>query len=332
MLKTALRSMFGLRRRAAPKIHGPSEPHEWTPIPGLEAFPQRLCRCGMMKTYVQAGDHTVTMSPGGNNLIRWSALTNPQAAGDIAINPSGGRPVAFMNGHINSSDSPGAGGYRNQWTILNNYQSTTVASIGPAPALTQNGAVSGSVGSAFNGNVYTSAAVANSDAGWITALDFSTNHSFSLGFVFRLGSDITNVRFWIGAFNASPMGSSTPLEAVGFRYDTSVDGTTFWRAYSAGAVSSNLVTTTIPVVANGTYFARIDETLSGGSTPICYLSIQEIDVNNNALIGNVATFSTNLPSGGANLLANMQVRTLVAVAKSIDLTVIDNKRGLNMEL
>ncbi len=332
MLKNALRSMFGLRRQAPPRIHGPSEPHEWTPIPGLEAFPQRLCRCGLMKTYVQAGDKTVTMSPGGSNLIRFSALSNPQVAGDVSVNPSGGRPVAFMNGHIVSSDSPGAAFFRNYWTILNNYQSTTVGSVGPAPALTQNGSVGAAVGSPFNANQYSSAAVANSDAGWITAVNFSTDHSFSIGFVFRVGNDLTNTRLWIGAFTASPMGSSTPLDCVGFRFDTSVDGTAFWRAYSAGAVSSNVVTTTVPVTANETYFARIDETLAGGSTPECFLSIQQIDVDNNALIGNVATFSTNLPLGGATLLANMQVRTLNAASKFIDCSVIDARLGLNMEL
>lgn len=326
MLKSALRSLFA--RRAPPKVHGLNEAHEWTPIPGLESFPQRLCRCGTMKTFVQAGDRTVMVSPGGVNLIRYTALTNPAQAGDISMNPSGGRPVAFMNGHPVSSDSPGAAVFRNYWTILNNYQSTAVGSVGQAPLLTQNGSVSASNGSPFNSNTYTTAAVANSDGGWITGVNFSTNHSFSIGFVFRVGNDLTNTRLWIGAFTASPMATSTPLNCVGFRFDTSVDGTNFWRAYSAGGASSNVVTTTIPVATNETYFARIDQTISSN----CYLSIQQIDLSNNALLGNVATFGTNLPSGGATLLANMQVRTLNAASKFIDCTVIDTRLGLNMEL
>ncbi len=184
--------MFG--RRSAPKVHGPGEPHEWTAIPGMESFPQRLCRCGMVKAGVQSGDKTVTMGPGGANLIRYSAFSSPSVAGDVAAEVGGsGRILGFMNGKPVAVGSRGEGNFRRNWYHQANYQGGGVSSVGGAPALTQNGSTLTFSGSPYNGTQYSTAAVANSDAGWITAIDFSSNNSPSVGIIFSIGNVLTNV-------------------------------------------------------------------------------------------------------------------------------------------
>lgn len=333
MLKSALRSMFG--RRSVPKVHGSAEPHEWTAIPGLESFPQRLCRCGMMKTHVQAGDKTVTMGPGGANLIRYSAFTSPAVAGDVAADVGGsGRILGFMNGKPVAVGSRGEGNFRRNWYHQANYLGGGVSSVGGAPALTQNGGTATFNGAPINGTQYSTAAVANSDAGWITAVDFSSNNSPSVGILFGVGNTLTNVRYWVGCFTVSPMGGTGPVQCYGFRYDTGVDGTAFWRAYSAGPVTTNVVVTTVPVAANQIYYVRLDLSLVGGVTPVNYLSIAPVDstTDESAILNNVASFSTvtNVPTGGGSLLLNAQVRTLNAVSKTINLGLFDAAVGANM--
>jgi len=74
--------------------------HKWVPIPGLRRFPQRLCRCGMIKSNgVQAGQNTIILSPPGvGDVARWSATQNAVASGDIGMNTVSGRIQQFRSG------------------------------------------------------------------------------------------------------------------------------------------------------------------------------------------------------------------------------------------
>lgn len=73
--------------------------HKWVPIPGLEHFPQRLCQCGAIKAAESMiGKNTITLSPGGSDVVRWSASQAPTAAGDIGMDVTTGRMRQFVGG------------------------------------------------------------------------------------------------------------------------------------------------------------------------------------------------------------------------------------------
>lgn len=47
---------------------------------------------------VHVGEHSITLDPGGSDVIRWSATTNAAQAGDVGMNTTTGRPSAFIGG------------------------------------------------------------------------------------------------------------------------------------------------------------------------------------------------------------------------------------------
>jgi hypothetical protein len=59
------------------------------------------------------GDESISMSPGGVDVVRWSVTQNPVAAGDVGMSTVTGRPIAFVGGVAEplavSADLGGAG-------------------------------------------------------------------------------------------------------------------------------------------------------------------------------------------------------------------------------
>lgn len=47
-------------------------------------------------TNLKAGENTITLSPGGVDVLRWSSTIAPVAAGDLGMNVTSGRPSAFV--------------------------------------------------------------------------------------------------------------------------------------------------------------------------------------------------------------------------------------------
>jgi hypothetical protein len=134
------------------------------------------------------------------------------------------------------------------------------------PAPTARGAASQGSSSPYNPILYNSAAL-NGDMGWISAsfadgLDISG--AISAIFLFGMPSNIGAIRYFVGLTKSDPMGSATPTDFVGIRYDTGVDGTAFWRTYvDKGGVNSE-TTTTIPVGASEQYGLLIEgDTIAG---------------------------------------------------------------------
>lgn len=53
-----------------------------------------VCVCGMLKV----GKNTISMSPAGSNVMRWSATQAALAAGDLGMDVATGEPQAFVGG------------------------------------------------------------------------------------------------------------------------------------------------------------------------------------------------------------------------------------------
>lgn len=77
-------------------IFGPRPPCKC----GKKMYPIRrnvpifVCVCGTLKV----GTNTMSMSPGGTNVLRWSATQAALAAGDIGMDVGTGEPQAFVGG------------------------------------------------------------------------------------------------------------------------------------------------------------------------------------------------------------------------------------------
>lgn len=129
------------------------------------------------------------------------------------------------------------------------------------------------------------------------------------------GASVAAIRMWVG-FNADDLSgmraSGTPTKSTAaFRYDTSVDGTAFWRCVtctSAGVVTTT--TTSVAVAVNTDYVMAIDMSQSG-HVKFLINGVQ------------VADHSTNLPDSTDFLDWIMVCRTLAAVAKSIGASVVN---------
>ena len=117
---------------------------------------------------------------------------------------------------------------------------------------------------------------------------------------------ITTVRNWVGLFSGDPSASSMPaVHLVGFRYDTGVDGTAYWRACSSNGSTSTVVATSVAVVANAVYLMRI----------VCSNVTGDVRFYINGLL--VATLNTNLPTASQGLGYAVRVTTLAAAARNI---------------
>lgn len=94
--------------------------HVWEEVkPG---FPQRFCLCGAIKARENViGQNTITLSPGGTDVARWSTTQAAVAAGDIGMNTTSGRAQFFVGGSsqdaavLSDIGGGGATGLSGQW-------------------------------------------------------------------------------------------------------------------------------------------------------------------------------------------------------------------------
>lgn len=236
--------------------------------------------------------------------------------GILAAGVDGDTPVADSNEatglKYNAFPSGIWAARRRWWLIQQNGGLTTLNQAGftTAPTITGTAVVLNLATAQFI--QYTSAAVINSDAGWIAAAFSQTQFNYRPAYAvsMRVGTPITNVRYWLGLFSATPIAATDPaIDGMGFRYSTDVDGTAFWRCWTNdGAGGGTVTVTTVALTANTVYNLAI-EVDSAGANVKFYI---------NGIL--VATHTTNLPTGATNLGHVERLRTLDAVAKLISLS------------
>lgn len=288
--------------------------HRWKPIPGLEKFPQRLCKCGAIKARtLNVGERSISLSPAGvGDVARWSASGTPLALGDLGMDVATGLPRAFADGISSPLGLQGdtAFGQRRLWVIQQNGGLTTLDQYGFGTAPTQNGTATVHDSGLAQFVEYTTAAGPNTDAGWLstafteTRRDYIPIHEIMM----RTGGSVASVRFWIGLFQSTPMASATPaIHYAGFRYDTGVDGTAFWRCVTDSASGVPTVTTTaVAMTANTAYRLKL------------ILTSANVRFYINDVL--VATHTTTLPANGVALGHVEQCRVLVAATQVIRLS------------
>lgn len=136
--------------------------------------------------------------------------------------------------------------------------------------------------------------------GWLPDLEITT----------QAGVTLTNVRYLIGLFSASPDTVPTPttLHGAWFRYDTSVDGTAFWRCCTAAGGSPTVTTTTTAITASTYYKLRIEFVGVRGSNPTSVRFLINDVV--------VATHILTLPIATQAMSPYWRITTLAAATKA----------------
>jgi hypothetical protein len=172
------------------------------------------------------------------------------------------------------------------------------------------------------GIAYTTTAATSVDAGWLSA--FGIIQPRWAAFLYtKFTTDaaaITSTRLAIGltsaelAADAGPASTGAYTAAAGawFRYDTSVDGTAFWRCVTGNGTTATVTTTTAAIAAATTYELRI-EIDSTAATVRFY-----VNVAGSAPVL-VATHTTNLPAASTALGTIARLRTLTTSARALRL-------------
>lgn len=130
---------------------------------------------------------------------------------------------------------------------------------------------------------------------------------------------LTSLRYMHGFFSASPDGASLPttLHGAYFRYDTTTDGTAFWRTCTAAGGSPTVTTTTQAIAASTVYLLGIDmvppDPFSFGQTPPRVV----FTIATALTEGVVAAHTATLPAANQALGWGMRVQTLTTAARSL---------------
>ncbi len=123
-------------------------------------------------------------------------------------------------------------------------------------------------------------------------------------------SAVTSTRLWVGLTSAE-LGSlavaPTTQHVAGFRYDTGLDGTAFWRTVTSNGTSATTTTTTTAIAAN-TAYELVAEVNSAGTAIRFWI--------NGAL---VATHTATLPGASTALGCTARLRTLAAASRALRL-------------
>lgn len=299
------------------RIIVPVHIHKFTPL--MRGFPQKICKCGELRgiTSAKIGKNTIDVGgAGAGDVIRFSGSQAALQAGDLGMDNVSGRPRAFIEGEdrlMPHVDEVIGSGKRRMWGIQQNASLTTIAQTGFATAPTVNTPGAGAVvhdDASGNGQFieYATGATLNADAGWLSSAFSQTQriYRFIYDAWIKTGADVTNVRFWIGMFSATPMASATPaIHAAAFRYDTGADGTAFWRIVTIDGTTTNAQATTQSIAANTVYRLRI--VWLAGTNTVRFL-INGTDFGSS---------TGNLPTTTQNLGHVEQVRALAAANKVI---------------
>jgi hypothetical protein len=298
-------------------LNRPSHVHKFVPL--RKGFPQKICVCGEVRgiSAIKIGQNTIDVGAGGaGDVIRFTGSQAALQAGDLGMDNVTGRPRAFIEGEdrlMPSVDEVIGSGKRRMWGIQQNANLNTLSQIGYgiAPTVNTPGAAA-AVHNDASGNgqfiQYATGATLNADAGWISTTFDQTQriYRFIYDAFIKTGADITNVRYWIGLFSATPMASATPaIHSTAFRYDTAADGTAFWRIVTIGGGTANVQATSTAIAADTVYRLRI-VWLTGTATVRFYINGVDVGAS-----------TTNLPTTTQNMGHVEQVRALAAANKVI---------------
>lgn len=140
-----------------------------------------------------------------------------------------------------------------------------------------------------------------------------------VGFSFKPGLAVTNVRYWVSLTSASPMASAavTGINIAGFRYDTSA-GDTRWRCMTnnggAAAVEPTMIST--PTAPSTSVRENLLLAFKASGTVVeFWRSTGRLENGDRMTL--LARATSTLPSVSGALAVYCQVRALDAVAKSI---------------
>jgi hypothetical protein len=119
-------------------------------------------------------------------------------------------------------------------------------------------------------------------------------------------TSVADVRFWVGMFSAgsNPVNAADPASAhlAAFRYDTSTDGTAFWRCCTKDGTTISVTTTSVAVATDTMYLLWVEMDAS----EVRFFIDQSL----------VATHTSNLPGTTTGLGPAVCLTTLVASAKA----------------
>lgn len=214
----------------------------------------------------------------------------------------------FESGGFQFPFAPAVSSNARFWLIQQDAGLTSLSQVGFSTAPTVNGTPSVQNLQTAQFVRYTSAAAGSALAGLLSSAFTQTRLNFRPSYkaIVRTGPSVTEVRYWIGLFASDPMGSSDPaIDGMGFRYDTGVDGTAFWRAWSNSGAGSEVTATSVAVTADTTYVFTIEISHDGS----------EIFFFINDLL--VASHSSSIPGGAVDLGHVESLITLSSGARSL---------------
>lgn len=171
-----------------------------------------------------------------------------------------------------------------------------------APTLTGNTSVDSSSGAFMD---FATTTTLNNTVGAVTPFTLvRRDWDPRVDFRFRNGASAANVRILLGLFSASPDAVPTPgtLHGAWFRYDTSVDGTAFWRCVTAAGSTPTVVTTTQPFAVDVASSFRIE-----------LADLEALFLIDDRV---VARITTTLPTATQLLGWAVRVTTLTTVSKN----------------
>jgi hypothetical protein len=188
------------------------------------------------------------------------------------------------------------------WGYVANWASTFTGSGGRTSADDSGGRWNAWTTGAVSGNDCLFGSTTNT----VARREWTTDASFRI----KTGSNISDIRIWVGLANADISGSATPAVSYAcFRYSTDADGTAFWRFVTDNGSGVPEVTTTTIAIATGTAYTMTIRLDSSGARPY---------INGSNLIGPDSAailHSTTLPAAATTLGQGFHLSTLTNAAK-----------------
>lgn len=145
--------------------------------------------------------------------------------------------------------------------------------------------------------------------------DMQTRHNpaFSASFIPR--SSVASVRYWVGLFASTPMGSATPaVELAGFRYDTGA-GDAGWKAFTRDGATMTQVGSTLSAPVVDTRENMLIVVRDAGAAIEFWRGTGRYENGDALALVGVAT--ANLPTTSTSLFWRVQVRLLSSAAKGL---------------
>jgi hypothetical protein len=121
---------------------------------------------------------------------------------------------------------------------------------------------------------------------------------------------ITSTRLWVGLSDAelgALTAAPTTQNVAGFRYDTGLDGTAFWRTVTCDGTSATTTTTTRPIAADTDYELIVEANTAGTAVRFWVNGVL------------AATHTTHLPAATAALAYTARLRTLTTASRALRL-------------